>query len=330
MKVTEYLPHASGYAPPSPSLPPFEAALPARHRADLHGVVARNGETIARASLWYHRVPPYGDERLGVIGHFDAADEQCAEQLLSWAATRLAAQGCTMMVGPMDGNTWRRYRFVTDTGSEPVFFLEPANPAVYPRYFQAQGFTPLAEYTSAVVDDLGRPDPRIARAVERLKALDVIWRPLDTGRFEEELRVIYRLSLKSFSRNLLYTPIEESEFLDQYETIAPYLVPDLTLLAERHGELLGYLFGIPDYRQSRQLEAIDTFIIKTVAVATGRSHAGLGSVLVAECQRIARERGYRRAIHALMHDGNRSRNISARYARTMRRYTLYKKRLVPA
>jgi hypothetical protein len=38
---------------------------------------------------------------------------------------------------------------------------------------------------------------------------------------------------------------------------------------------------------------------------------------------MAREAGYTRAIHALMHDANRSGNISSRYARPIRRYTLY-------
>jgi len=39
--------------------------------------------------------------------------------------------------------------------------------------------------------------------------------------------------------------------------------------------------------------------------------------------------GFTRAIHALMHETNKSRNLSARYARTIRRYTLFSKRLDP-
>ena len=69
--------------------------------------------------------------------------------------------------------------------------------------------------------------------------------------------------------------------------------------------------------------------MKTVAALSGRRSAGLGSVLVAESHRIAHEQGYRNAIHALMHESNQSRNISAHYAHTMRRYTLYQRRLVP-
>ena len=229
----------------------------------------------------------------------------------------------------MDGNTWRRYRFVTDVGSEPPFFLEPENPPAYPRYFTEAGFVPLAEYSSALVTDLAAQDARIPRAIERLRQQGVHWRALDINNFEQELRAIYALSVQSFTQNFLYTPISEAQFLAQYQAVAPYVKPELTLMAEHKGELLGYLFGIPDLNQARRGEPVDTFIVKTVAVLPGRRSAGLGSVLVAESQRIAREQGYRRAIHALMHESNTSKNISAHYAQTMRRYTLFQKRIEP-
>jgi hypothetical protein len=37
--------------------------------------------------------------------------------------------------------------------------------------------------------------------------------------------------------------------------------------------------------------------------------------------------GFRRAIHALMHETNVSRRLSDRYARTMRRYALFSRPL---
>jgi hypothetical protein len=45
------------------------------------------------------------------------------------------------------------------------------------------------------------------------------------------------------------------------------------------------------------------------------------------CQRTARELGYLRAIHALMHEQNASRNLSRHYAHPMRRYALFGKAL---
>ena len=59
-----------------------------------------------------------------------------------------------------------------------------------------------------------------------------------------------------------------------------------------------------------------------MAVAPGRQHAGLGSVLMDRAHQAARELGYRRVIHALMHEANASRRLSSRTASTIRRYAL--------
>ncbi len=330
MRIIEVPPDVTADRYPlSTGLPAFDAGLLLRQGVDAHLLADSDGEVVARASLWWKDVPSVTGERLGVIGHFDAADGDAAAQLLSRSLERLREEGRTLAVGPMDGNTWRRYRFVTDPGEDPPFFLEPGNPQAYPDYFLHAGFEPMARYTSARVTDLNIRDERIPGAIERLRKAGVRWRPLDMSRFEEELRAIYRLSLRSFTSNFLYTPITEEEFLVQYRVIKPHVQPDLVLMAEQDGELLGYLFAIPDLNQARRGETIDTFIIKTVAVLPGHRSSGLGSALVAESQRIAHERGYRCAIHALMHESNSSRNISAHYAQPMRRYTLYQKRLVP-
>jgi hypothetical protein len=57
------------------------------------------------------------------------------------------------------------------------------------------------------------------------------------------------------------------------------------------------------------------------------SGAKVGSLLAAAVHTNAYALGYRTAIHALMHVDNRSRRISAHYARPFRRYTLFARSL---
>src|SRR5207247_6343770 len=122
-------------------------------------------------------------------------------------------------VGPMDGTTWRRYRFMVERGSEPVFFLEPDNPDDWPLHWSAAGFSPLATYTSAVNDDLDIEDTRTAAARARLTGAGISIRTFDPARADAELRRIFTLSLRAFSRNFLYTPIAEAEFVGQYHAV---------------------------------------------------------------------------------------------------------------
>lgn len=308
-----------------PPLPAFDPETIARHGADEHLVwLDDDGAPRARASLWWKFAPPFEGHRLGAIGHYAASDPEAANALLQAAVARLREQGCTLAVGPMDGNTWRRYRWITERGSEPPFLMEPDNPDGYPAQWDAAGFRPLASYFSALNSDLSYEDAQVGRAGDRLHRAGVRLRSLDAGSFEEDLRRIYAVSVRSFVSNYLYTPLPEDAFLAQYTTIRERVRPELVLLAELDGEAVGYVFNVPDWLRG---PATETVIVKTVAVVPGRQVAGLGTWLVARAQIVARELGYRRVIHALMHESNNSLNLSARYAKPFRRYTLYSRPL---
>lgn len=307
-----------------PRLPGFDPGTPRAHRADAHWVVrGETGQVTARASLWHRDAPGLPGERVGVIGHYAAVDAAAGEALLRRACAELAAAGCTLAVGPMDGNTWRSYRFVTEPGSEPPFFLEPANSPTWPTQWQAAGFAPLAEYHSTVTDDLSdlSGDPRQAAAALAVERAGVRVRPLDFARWDEELRRVYAVAAVSFRENFLYTPLSEEDFLDLYRPLRPLARPELVFLAEDvAGQPVGFALGLPDVLN----HAVPTAIVKTVAVLPDRAGIGLGRVLVGAVQDAARTLGCRRVIHALMHDGNVSRHLSARFGvRLLRRYTLF-------
>jgi N-acetylglutamate synthase-like GNAT family acetyltransferase len=98
-------------------------------------------------------------------------------------------------------------------------------------------------------------------------------------------------------------------------------------MAERNNELAGFAFALPDvWRAQRGLEP-RTVIIKTLAILPGRTQAGLGVVLVRRLHRSARELGFRRVIHALMHEANGSQNICCHASRLLREYTLFARTL---
>lgn len=281
------------------------------------------GETQARCSLWWSEAPPLPGHRVGAVGHYFADSAAAGGALLKRALERLRSERCTLAVGPMDGNTWRRYRLVTTRGSEPHFFLEPNNPDDWPLHFEGAGFLPIAHYYSALVPDLREEDERVPRVEKRLTESGVLIRPLCMDAFEEELLAVHQLSLSSFRRNFLYTDLSAGDFVAQYLPVRPMLVPELVLLAELEGRVVGFVFAVPDLAQTQRGEKVDTVILKTVAVEPGRHVAGLGAVLVARIHREALRLGFRRVIHALMHENNPSLNLSARQADPMRRYTLF-------
>jgi L-amino acid N-acyltransferase YncA len=291
-------------------------------------VAVRDGALVARCSLWWNDVPALGDDRLGVIGHFGALDGDAALAMLDAACEDLAQEGRTRAVGPMDGNTWQRYRLVVERGTEPPFLLEPTNPPEWPTYFTDAGFSPLAGYLSALNEDLTRRDPRAAAVVDRLTETGVRVRELDSSRFDEELARIHRVAVSSFRDAFLYTPISEAAFIAQYRAIQPLVRPELVLLAERDGEPVGFAFSLPDALEAARGAPARTIIIKTLAILPDRrAYSGLGSLMADRTHESARELGYTRAIHALIHESNHSRAVSERTGRTIRRYALFARAL---
>lgn len=306
----------------------FDPRCLVSHAPDAHWLVVDQEQIpVARCSLWWRDVPPMENERLGVIGHYATMTQSASDALLAHVNKILKQQGCTLAVGPMNGNTWRSYRFVTESKGAPTFFLEPSNPVEWPRYWQAAGFEPLSTYSSGLTTDLALQDARLPRVEKRMRDNGISLRPLNVDDFENELKRIFSISLISFSKNYLYTPLDEQEFIQQYSQVKPLVQPALTLLAEQADKAVGFLFAIPDMHEQQRGEPLQTVIIKTVAVLPGSRQAGLGALMVDMVQQQARKMGMTRVIHALMHDSNHSRNISGHYANTMRRYTLYSRRL---
>jgi GNAT superfamily N-acetyltransferase len=309
------------------TLPQFHPADFDSQHADIHiSALSESGEVQAGCSLWWNHVPVYEQHRVGVLGHYAATGDDAAADLLADAHEQLRAAGCTLAIGPMNGNTWRSYRLVTERGEEPPFFLEPANPSEWPAQFEKAGFSPLASYFSALNSDLSRPDPRLETLEKKIAEAGVVLRSANAD-LRSELKGIYAVSQVSFRQNFLYTEIPEAEFVAMYEPVLPMARPELVLIAERAGQCVGYLFAIPDFTQKARGVDLDTFIVKTVSILPHPELRGLGTLLVARAQQLGREMGFRRCIHALMFENNVSLNISRHYAMVMRKYTLYSKDL---
>ncbi len=306
----------------------FDPTCLLTHKVDYHAAfVDKTQQARGRCSLWWRTVPDYPGEKLGVIGHFYSDNSDITRCLLDHACEVLRREKCTLAVGPMDGNTWRRYRFVTERGEEESFFLEPDNACNWPLEFMDYGFTEMAGYSSALSLNPEKSTDSLITVRQSLAEQGITLRSLNLDKFTDELAGIYTLSTVSFKHNFLYTPIDKAEFIGMYSQIKPYIKEDLNVLAEYNGVLVGYLFGVPDLLQKQRGLTLDTYIIKTVAVDPRYQGMGLGGLLVAEAQRRAYAMGYKRIIHALMYDDNKSRNISEHYAKVMRRYSLYSKPL---
>jgi hypothetical protein len=313
--------------------PPLSPEMVAQQSPDAILVAVRksDGDMLvgARCSLWWRETPSLDGASVGTIGHYAASDDAAAAALLHAASERLREEDCEVAVGPMDGNTWRAYRFVTDPGSEPPFLMEPVNPPEWPRQFQDAQFAPLAQYMSNVNNDLSVRDSRASELTQRFAERGVTIRTLRPTEFEQELRRIYFVAERAFRDNFMYAHVPLDQFAAQYRAAESAVVPALVLMAEHEGQPVGFCFSIPDLLEQARTGKARTVILKTVAVLPERKlYGGLGALMIDMTHATARDLGFSRVIHALMHDTNQSRNISRATSTEMRRYALFSRSLM--
>lgn len=311
------------HLPPALDRPTVE-----RQQADAQLMIYQgDGASAARCSLWWKSSALYENKKTGYLGHYSAPDSQTASILIEQACRRLRQEGCEIAIGPIDGSTWNQYRLITMRGCEPTFFLEPENPDDWIQHFETNNFVSIAQYYSTITDDLNSQPAHLQSKVARMRALGVNIRAIDPTNLQAELARVYEISSIAFRDNFLYAPISQSGFIAQYESLAGLLRPELILIAEYRDRVVGFLFAIPNLAQLKRREMMDTFIVKTVAVLPDEKFVGLGGLLVARSHEIGAALGFKRAIHALMHETNKSRGISRHYSKPLRRYALYARSL---
>ncbi len=258
--------------------------------------------------------PGWGGVPAAAIGRLVFDEAAAGAAVLRLACHRLSEGGRMAVLAPMEGDTWHAYRAVTDSDGSPPFALEPVSSLHDVTALQAAGFTPVTEYVSARA-------PVPAEQSDAPEVPGVTVRAWDGQGADVLLDRLFALSGRSFADKLFFKPIDRDGFVALYRPLLAAIDPRLVLFAfDDQANLAGFLFGLPDWLQGARP---DTAILKTYA-----SHRpGVGRLLAHSFHERARDLGYAKVVHALMHVDNISRDRSVQHDGTeFRRYTLFGRR----
>ncbi len=309
----------------SPPAGPVSAPL-----RDASLLLARRGDRpVARLSYRMARGLRGAPEITGVIGHYEADDDEAGIALLSRATEALgealAGQDEALMIGPMDRTTWGRYRLAlpTPAAEDPEPFLtEPVNPPEYAAHFEKAGFQPVQHYVSRLIPALDALSDRTRETTDWFTGQGFVLETLEPARFDTHLDELYDLCVVAFAENPYFSPITRDEFRETYRPVRSFVDPDFVILArDAEDRLAGFVFAFPDLMEPAGQPT--RVIVKSLAVTEDARGAGIGSLLVHEVHRRAAGKGFKAAIHALMHVDNASHRISKHGGETFRRYALF-------
>jgi hypothetical protein len=297
-------------------------------------VAVRAGQPAARLVASLDPRQRSADGPIGAIGFLaECGDAEALEAAFDAAESWLRAGGAALVRCPLQLTTWFGHRTVTDSfagqGGPPPFALEPSGSPALVELLERRGFSAAHRAVSHLVEH----DAAIAgarRGLERLEAGEFRHRPLDLGRLEAELGLLHRLVSATFNTSWGYSPISLDEFASLYRPLAGLVDPALVRFVEdADGQAVGFLFTLPaDFGRGAALEC-GPIVIKTLGVLpeARRGCPGLGNGLLAVVHQFAAERGYPRAIHALMAEGSYAQRTSAGWGSRLRTYATFEQPL---
>jgi GNAT superfamily N-acetyltransferase len=230
---------------------------------------------------------------------------------LTHAETWLKERDVTMVVAPVDFNTWFTYRFsVKGPKFMPRSGWEPTTPPEYEALFRANGYDTHSQYNSVYfphirIGSFAPGTGHLKAAHERMKSLGYGMRPLDMSRFQEhELPLLHEISHEAFADAPLFEPIDIQTFSVLYAAgKAAYDISPSSILIAPDGTEVGFLFAFFDGKH---------YVIKSLAVRRKHQGKNVAGGLVYAGLLMAFERGMKTTVSALVRTGIASDKMNRR------------------
>ncbi len=231
---------------------------PRRHPFYLHGaaekfLALRGGEPVGR--LLVSDDPRYNAEQgtnLGAFGLFECLDDPAAAAaLLDAAAEWLAGRGRTAIWGPLDYSTNYPCGLLVEGFDTPPRVMMNHNPPYYERLLEGWGLERAKDLLSWwFEDELNMIDRWRARAERLAKRGHIRIRPFRVDDPAADIEVCKRVYHAAWQKNWGFVPMTDAEFDYLAKGLLHLAVPELLLLAEVDGEVVGFSMTLPDFNEA--------------------------------------------------------------------------------
>jgi GNAT superfamily N-acetyltransferase len=213
----------------------------------------RNGRPLGRiAAVLDHAYNRFQNEQAGFFGFFDCVDDiAVAEALLMRARQWVFEKGARFIRGPVNPSpNYECGLLVEGFDSDPMVMMTynfPYYGALMDRLGLRKAMDLLAYDSTPDLVDL----TKIRRAAARvLKKTGVSVRPINMKDFEGEVARVWEVYCSAWSRNWGFAPMSREEFLLQGKDLKVVLKPDLVLIGEAGGKMVGFALALPDVNQA--------------------------------------------------------------------------------
>jgi GNAT superfamily N-acetyltransferase len=188
------------------------------------------------------------------FGFFEVLDDPEAAAALLGAAAEWASQhGHRQLLGPAQYSTNDEIGLLIDGFDDTPRILMTYNPRRYQGYLEGNGFEKAMDLWaySVDIDQLGTHIPeKILRVTEKIRQRwNLTLRPLDMKHFDQDVVHIKRVYNASWERNWGFVPMTDRELDLMAKNLKPLVDPELAVMVEKDGEVVGFGIALPDLNQ---------------------------------------------------------------------------------
>lgn len=187
-------------------------------------------------------------EQAGFFGFFESSqNEEVASALLDKAAGSLRKEGMQIMRGPMNFSTNEDCGFLMEGFDSPPMLMTPYNPPYYHDLMEKCGLKKSKDLYAYILDIPEGLPRKIIRVADIAAKSGIRVRPLNKKFFEREMNIFKVVYNSAWEKNWGFIPLTDEELVHLGNSLKPVIVPELTLIAERENEPVGFMGLLPDF-----------------------------------------------------------------------------------
>jgi GNAT superfamily N-acetyltransferase len=212
----------------------------------------RGGEVVGRigAILNQGHINRY-DDRRGFFGFFESIDDQeVANGLFNAARDWFADQGIFKLRGPTNPSLNAAVGLLIDGFDSSPTFMMTYNPRYYERLIENYGFRKTQDLYAfwGHISMLPKVAEKLAPIAQQIiERYNVKVRPLDKTRFVEDVKAFLSIYNRSLTNTWGFVPMSDAEVAHMAKVLRLLIVPELAILVEIDGRVVGACFGLLDY-----------------------------------------------------------------------------------
>lgn len=224
-------------------------------RAEIALFLARDDRGAPRGRIAAIHNRAHNDahrDRVGFFGFFECANDPAAAGALLDAARAWArGRGRDRLRGPVNPSMNDACGTLVEGFDSPPAFMMTYNPPWHDALLARCGLAKAMDLWAYYLSDKVMPIERLERLARRLVGkADLRVRPVDLGRFREEVEIIRGLYNRSWAPNWGFVPMSEEEFDYAAKGFRAVVVPDFLLIAESEGRPVGFTLALPDLNRA--------------------------------------------------------------------------------